>query len=237
MRCPACGAEPAATRRAVSELPLERCLRCGSEFLWPQPDEATSAAIYGQGYFDSWGLGDGEAQARRLKRATFRLRLALVADRLPRGARILDVGCATGFFLEEAAAQGFEPYGVEISEYGASICRERFGPGRIFHGRLEAATFADNPERLFEAVFLSDVLEHARDPGSLLAAVHAALVNRGVLVVTTPRADSMSRRLLGARWPHLKHEHLVYFSRRGLEGTLRRSGFARTRHARGYANE
>ncbi|MCZ9879996.1 hypothetical protein OFP68_14055 [Brachyspira hyodysenteriae] len=36
---------------------------------------------------------------------------------------------------------GFEPYGVEISEYSSSIAKKKFGEDRIYNGTLETAPF------------------------------------------------------------------------------------------------
>jgi hypothetical protein len=44
---------------------------------------------------------------------------------------ILDVGTATGFFLETATAAGFDAYGIERSEYAARIAASKFGVERI----------------------------------------------------------------------------------------------------------
>lgn len=155
-----------------------------------------------------------------MKARTFAARLAL-AEPLPPGARVLDVGCATGFFLDLVARRGAEPYGVEVSPYAARVAAARF-PGRIVCGELAGAGY---PAEMFHAVFLSDVVEHVLDPAALLREVFRVLRPGGCVVVTTPDAESPGARLLGRHWYHLKEEHLVYFTRRALRYALARAGF------------
>lgn len=221
--CPLCAA--AATRRgSVGPHPRHRCAGCGAIFLWPQPDEATLAAIYGRHYYDAWGVGRDEAAARALKTATFAERLAELRDVLPAGGRVLDVGCATGYFLEAARAAGFEPYGVDLNAYGVAVCREKFGADRVWLGELESARF-DGLEGRFDAIFMSDLIEHVRDPAAVLDAARRWIAPHGLLVVTTPWTDALSHRLAGSRWLHYKPEHLFYFGERSMAGLLARTGW------------
>jgi SAM-dependent methyltransferase len=220
--CIACGA---ATRRrfAVGGHPLHVCPRCGLEFLHPQPDDAELARIYGRHYYDAWGQDDDGAAARALKMATFRRRIA--AAHLAPAARILDVGAGTGYFLEAARESGLDAYAVELSDYGAARCAAIVGAGRVHHGQLDDARFADFAPGLFDAVFMSDLLEHVRDPHATLAAAARRLAAHGVLVITTPWTGSLSHRLSGRRWLHYKPEHLFYFGAGNLPRLLARHGF------------
>jgi SAM-dependent methyltransferase len=196
------------------------------EFLWPQPDDEALSAVYGSHYYEAWGVSSNEPMVRMLKVATFRQRLAAILPRLPSRARVLDVGCATGYFLEAASDAGLEPYGVEISEFGAEASRAKVGAGRVFQGELEHAQFDGMPDGGFDAVFMSDLIEHVRDPRSTLDAARRRLNERGVLVVTTPWTASFSRRFAGRRWLHYKPEHLYYFGPENLSMLLGQCGFA-----------
>jgi SAM-dependent methyltransferase len=196
------------------------------EFLGPQPDEVALAAVYGSHYYEAWGVSSNEPMVRMLKVATFRQRLAAILPLLPSRARVLDVGCATGYFLEAAREEGLEPYGVEISEFGAEESRARIGAGRVFQGELEYAHFDGMPDQGFDAVFMSDLIEHVRDPRSTLNAARRQLKERGLLVVTTPWTASLSRRFAGRRWLHYKPEHLYYFGPKNLSMLLGQCGFS-----------
>ncbi|MBF0607100.1 MAG: class I SAM-dependent methyltransferase [Magnetococcales bacterium] len=185
-----------------------RCLACNLIFVNPQPTDEQLRGIYTQQYYASWGLGTDYDSVREMKVATFDT-LLKIAERYFSGGKVLDVGCATGFFLEAASHKGFSAYGVELSEYSASIARDRFGSDRVFHGSLEGAGYEDG---FFDAVFMIDLIEHIKDVNALLREVYRILRVGGVLVIVTPDIKSVTFRLMGRHWPHFKTEHLFYFS-------------------------
>src|SRR5262245_46972880 len=102
-----------------------RCADCSLERIDPQPSDATLAAIYGEQYYDAWGLQVDAGQVERMKMGTFRRIIASV-DSLRPGVRVLDCGAATGFLMAAARDAGYEPYGVELSEFGGQKIAERF---------------------------------------------------------------------------------------------------------------
>lgn len=204
---------------------FERCRACAFERIEPQPSDDQLAAIYGRHYYDAWGLREDAHSVARLKRATFDRRMLRLAD-LPRGARVLDCGAATGLGMEAIAAAGFEPFGVELSDYGATEIATRFGPASVFHGQLQAARFPQLPDPPFAAVVMYDFLEHVRDPRGVLLHAATLLSPGGRLLVCTPCTGTLTHRAMGSGWSHYKVEHLHYFNRANLARLLDDCGFA-----------
>ncbi|HEY4110216.1 class I SAM-dependent methyltransferase [Puia sp.] len=254
--CPLCGSK---RTKARFFLPgggvVNRCRDCTVEFLSPQPDDTRLNQIYSESYYAAWGLSgqqDNDA-TRSMKRATFRLRLNLIRRHLQPAAasatnspaatssarqsspdpatrpRILDVGCATGYFLELAEEEGFQPFGVEYSAYAAARASLRFGAGAIFQGTLEQSSF---PAASFSAIAMSDLLEHVRSPLTTLTCAETLLTPGGILLIMTPDTSSRSRWLMGHRWTHYKPEHLFYFNRRCLTWLANRAGLRLTHFER-----
>ena len=202
---------------------LARCGGCGLTRADPQPSAAALDAIYTAGYFLGDETAEGRSRLRGLKRASARRYLAEIARyRGPHGGRLLEVGCGTGDFLAEARAAGYDVAGVEVSAAAAAEALTAAEGASVTVGELSAAAF---PPGTFDVCVLWDVLEHARDPVELLRSVHAVLRPGGVVALATPSLDSWSARLLGRRWMEFKTEHLFYFDRGTLEGTLWRAGF------------
>ena len=201
-------------------LPLRECSRCG--FVFASRDALPDLTSL---YLE---LDDPEytssAHARRRQMAHL-LRWAL--RDVPRPARLLDVGAASGILLEEALNLGFEAVGVEPSKHLAAQGR---GAGLEVHeGSLPHAALSG--ER-FDVVTIVDVIEHVDDPLGLLAQCHRHLVRGGLLLVVTPDRRSVAARILGRRWWHRRLAHVCYFDRTTLTQALTRSGFEPVRWAR-----
>lgn len=200
------------------------CGACGLEFMSPPPAPEEVASLYNESYYDSWGLDGCEDATERMKHDTFNDKLDAIEKFMPGKGRILDIGCATGFFLDAARQRGWDPYGVELSEYSSGIARRKIGGDRIITGRVEEAAFND---AAFDAIIMTDVIEHVCDVRSFLLEVTRILKPGGVISITTPNPASLSCRLLGKNWPHYKLEHLMYYTPEALELLLAPMGYGR----------
>jgi 2-polyprenyl-3-methyl-5-hydroxy-6-metoxy-1,4-benzoquinol methylase len=225
-RCEVCGSPAFDALFDKADHHFTRCRECGLERISPQPTDATLARIYGEHYYDAWGLGDeGAASVAALKKRTFGYVLGKLPPELA-GGRLLDCGAATGFLVEVAAARGYAPYAIELSEFGANAIADKIGRDRVHCGEIETARFADAGPGDFDVVTMCDYIEHVRDPRRTLGLARGLLRDHGALAITTPDAGSPSRRLLRTGWTHYKVEHLYYFNRKNLERLLRDAGFS-----------
>lgn len=163
----------------LSSLRIVRCLRCGLVYVNPQEDINTIYQKYCNLKDDVYV---SEENGRRL---AARIILKKIA-RLARRGKILDIGCATGFLLDEARKMGFDAYGVEISRWAAQFCRQQFNLN-IFEGLLKEAEF---PYNFFDAVVMVDSIEHLTNPKRTLEEIRRILKPGGILVISTPDMDS-----------------------------------------------
>ena len=148
---------------------------------------------------------------------------------LPQGkARILDVGCAAGYFLRVMAEKGHEVRGVEVSEAIAARAVEHLGTERVHIGTLDSVP-ADKPgydKGSFDLVTMWDVIEHVPDPKQLLEEAKAMLRPDGHLILETQNVDSRFATLLGLKWHHFKHqEHIFHFNPDTVRRVLEQAGF------------
>ena len=91
----------------------------------------------------------------------FEDRLADLGDRVTPG-RLLDVGCSCGYFMEVAAARGFDVHGVEFSPGAIAAARPASG-----HASSRAA-LEDMPDNgVFDVVSAFDLIEHVPDPSGV----------------------------------------------------------------------
>jgi 2-polyprenyl-3-methyl-5-hydroxy-6-metoxy-1,4-benzoquinol methylase len=217
--CPLCGGTTIQKKYANAQLPVWHCV-CGAVFLSPFPSADELKEIYRETYYETWGLAaDNEDGPRQMKLRTFTARLNKISQFL-RAGKVLDVGCATGYFLEAAKNKGWDIYGVELSEYSSRLAQKKFG-SRIFTGTLEEAHFADET---FDLITLSDLLEHIQDLDAFMREIVRILKPAGLLMLVTPNAASLSCRMMGAKWSHYKAEHLHYFTPVTIKTLLKKSG-------------
>ena len=236
--CIACGTQPRRSLRLTNEHALLRCPKCGLG--WWEWADFEPAELYGQGYFQSaeccQGYNDYAALEPGLRR-TARDRLERIdsvgpgwdQSNVTRPARrLLDIGCGTGVFLDEAVQFGWEVEGLEVSEYAANVARRR--NLRVQSGAIETANFA---AASYDCITLWDVIEHLRDPAGVLASAAAALRPGGVLALSTGDLNATVARLSGRRW-HLftLPEHLFFFTTASLRALLARVGLTVARVTR-----
>ena len=198
------------------------CTDCKTSFLDPMPRVEEIRAIYSADYYKAWGMEAGETtEVASMKKMTFAKRIQDIRQHV-RSGKILDVGTASGFFLEVARDAGFEPFGIELSEYSGAIAARKFGGDHIHIGTLETAPF---PAGTFDAIAMSDLLEHVPDPIEVLRLANRLLKPGGVLLIMTPNTRSLSSRVMGKNWTHYKLEHLNYSNPGSMEVMARNTGF------------
>ena len=213
-KCPLCRsvARPLAEHLAEG-FKLRKCVSCGLAFHTEFSNEQGLRDYYTQYY------GEDNLAFSPITEARFQ---SLVSTFEPYRAtnRILDVGCGSGHFLKVAIAMGWSAYGTEIAS-GAFDQLERLGINS-FCGRLESANYADE---FFDVVYCSEVIEHLIDPGSLLREIARVVKPGGLLYLTTPNFNSLSRRLLASKWRVFSKEHICYFTPGSLARALGEAGF------------
>src|SRR5262245_32767670 len=98
--CRACGSTSTVVKYVVNALPLCRCATCGSLTTDTVMDTAAAEDFYSSDYFRGGDYSDYRGSEVFLKDNFGRF-----ADRLrslSTGGRLLEVGCAYGFFLDIA---------------------------------------------------------------------------------------------------------------------------------------
>jgi len=135
---------------------------------------------------------------------------------------LLDVGCAAGFFLDEARKRGWNVAGVELSPDMAGHARARLGL-EVHVGSFGNVELAP---RSFDTVTMWDYVEHSVDPAGDLRRAATLLVPGGLLALSTGDVASVAARLAGSRWHLLTpRHHNFFFTRASLERAVRDAGF------------
>jgi 2-polyprenyl-3-methyl-5-hydroxy-6-metoxy-1,4-benzoquinol methylase len=182
--------------------------------------------LYTKTYFQNtnssvFGYDDYLADEEKIRK-TFKKRLRRIEDYKKKG-NILDLGCATGFFLDEAKKRGFRVNGVELSAFAASYANTKLKIS-VKNSDILSASFKP---KSFDVITMWDVIEHIPNPQETLKKIYSWLKDDGVLVFATPDVGSIPARLTGYRWIgyKLSDEHLSYFSLETLTKLLEKAGF------------
>jgi len=175
-----------------------------------------------QDYFNHYArLNDLTPKGRRLH---WRYNRQIFAPFLPKNkkAKILDVGCAAGQFIEWLEQDlGYEDVrGIERDSRLASFAAE-CGIDRVEVCDLRAWS---NPE-MFDSIFLKDVLEHIPTGEHLDALRYLArkLSPDGCLVLRVPNANST----FAARHRYIDATHFRSYTEHSLRSELEQTGFSR----------
>ena len=209
---------------------LVRCASCG----FGQPEALPALPRYFDRMYDQqWSPAWVEEEfAATYKDLIFRRILDELAFRVPPARRrLLDIGAHAGRFMHLAQARGWTVEGIELNPRTAAYAEAR--TGAAVH-RVNAHTLALDGHR-YDAVVLTDVLEHIPEPRVLLAALAGLLDPGGIVAVKVPNG---SAQLTKERWLSRLTAHRVsvadnlvhvnQFTPGSLRLALERAGFKRS---------
>ena len=213
--------QPAEEAYQVRGFRILRCPRC--RLLWTQvgrdhdPDSVyTEAYFQGKipdGYFDYIG-------SEAFLKQEYHARLSVIRAYQPQG-HLLEVGCASGGFLQEARLY-YQVQGIDVSEFAVRAARAKGLD--VSCGHLETA---GTLRPTYDVIVMFDTIEHLADPLSTLRAVHEHLRPSGSLFITTGDSRSILARLMRSRWRLMTPpQHLWFFDNRNIALMLERIGFA-----------
>jgi SAM-dependent methyltransferase len=211
-----------------SRLALCRCAQCG--FAQPAAVPALPRyfdRMYDQRWSDDWIRGEFEAD---YKDFIFKEILDSLGSRLDSGRRrLLDVGAHAGRFVSLARDAGWTAEGLELNPKTAAYAARRTGaPVRQLN--VHDAGVGD---KAYDAITMTDVLEHIPDPVRVLTRTAALLAPGGWIAVKVPCGPSQlfketwRGRILSRYRPTIADNlvHVSHFSPGSLRGALERAGF------------
>jgi SAM-dependent methyltransferase len=130
-------------------------------------------------------------------------------------ARLLDLGCGTGFTLTQLPA-GARAIGLDYSRAALALARRRAGRADLVRGSAYALPFADAS---FDAVLALDVLEHLERDRDAARELRRVLAPGGAAIVTVPAFEA----LWSAHDEALDHHRRYRLAE--IEAVLRDAGF------------
>jgi SAM-dependent methyltransferase len=168
------------------------------------------------------------AEGHPLARGDFRVARRLLREAFPKGGTILDVGCASGYFLDSLGDK-WEKHGLEILHLAVQRARARGGIN-VHECGISSAGFAGQS---FDVVCSFDVVEHLAEPMRFFLEARRILKPSGLLLVGTGDSRSLAARMSGSRWTYLCiPEHVCFFNSPSFRKGLSKAGFSNVKFKR-----
>ncbi len=202
---------------------ISRCKGCGHIYYGIEHTDEEIERLYSHGYFFGEEYSDYVAD-RKTASKNFRLRVKVLKRFLDasKHKRLLEIGCAYGFFLEEAKEYFTSVKGIDVSKEAVSYAKDR-----LFLD-VESDEFLkhDYKGQKFDCVCMWDTIEHLKRPDLYIEKIGQLTDKGALLALTTGDIASFSARMMKSKW-RLIHPptHIHYFSEKSLAKLLERGGF------------
>ncbi len=190
------------------------CNNCTHEFCSPIPQD------FARNYED---VVDNEYLKHSNSREKTAEKILTHLKRIKPHGRLIDIGCATGDFLNIAKTKSnYDVFGLEPSIWASTIALNR---GLRIHQEFLENFSSKNPIQ-FDIVTCWGVIEHFVNPKKETINMVNILKPGGILALWTGDVSSITSRLLGRRWWYWQGQHIQYFSKKSLRKLLLDSGFS-----------
>ncbi len=159
-----------------------RCPECEITFVDPQPDVQTLNDFYNGMYSDLAAAYD--EQKMQWARDSMQGYLKQI-KRLGIGEKnnFIDLGGGLGYYSKAAVENGLNVTLVESDPVSVKFAAEKLGLENIIKQNLYDFLSQDN--KLYDFVFLRQVIEHVTDPDKLINGISKLIAPGGILVIET----------------------------------------------------
>lgn len=200
---------------------LMKCENCGLLFIDPQPVWEELSAHYPKEYHAYLRKDSRITDLLREFGLRKRVKSILRRTSVQKGS-LLDVGCATGDFLQAfRAISDWDVIGLEIVPEAVSAARAK-GLSIIEKDLADASLEGGS----FDVITLWDVLEHMPDPARILQICYGLLKPGGTLVLKCPDPAGKEAKLFEESWIGFEApQHLFGFPKPVLFSKLKEIGF------------
>ncbi|MEL7002229.1 MAG: class I SAM-dependent methyltransferase [Bacteroidota bacterium] len=192
-----------------------QCDRCNLLYTNPRPHLKDIGSFYeSQDYISHHNTSKSISDVlyKMVRSYTLRSKVSLVRKYQNTGS-LLDIGCGTGFFLNKAAKNGLNSYGVEPNKTARDLARTT--------GITVQKDFDDYKDHTFDIITMWHVLEHVYDLNSFLIKLNRALNTNGTIFIAVPNSDSYDAKHYGKHWAAYDlPRHLYHFNQHTFRSTI-----------------
>jgi len=114
-----------------------------------------------------------------------------VLRNVPKGSSVLDVGCGTGTLGAELRKKNCTVFGIEYSKESADLASKRLN--KVILSDIESEI--PKIDRKFDVIIFADVLEHLKNPETVLKSYLRFIKPSGIVVISLPNIANWTIRL------------------------------------------
>lgn len=228
--CPICGSKKQKlylkTRDyflTQEEFKITECQKCGFHFTNPRPQKEFLAPYYkSEEYFSHRSTKSSLVGFlyQRVRKYTLRKKYQLISS-YKSGDYILDIGCATGQFLNEFRRRGWNCSGIEPDEKARKYANKKFGLKAYDEDQM--VSFEDHS---FDVISMWHVLEHVSDLEQRVKDLRRLIKDNGCIFIALPNIDSWDAKHYQEYWAGLDvPRHLYHFRKEDVENLFISHGF------------
>ena len=204
---------------------IYECQRCDTSFSLPMIDASNiyeniyknSERIPGYNRYDFY-----HKKVKKVKKpleylakseeAYWAVREALSINEI--SGKILEVGSGLGYLTYSLRKEGFDAIGLDISKNAVFHAINSFGNHYLCE---DVNKYADDNEGEYDAIILTEVIEHLNDPITFLKSLTKMLRIGGIIILTTPNKTFFSNSDNFSWITDLPPVHYFWFSEKSMK--------------------
>ncbi len=216
--CPLCGEKKHSRKIEVKFgmiAMVAECPTCRLVFQTPRPSPEASRAYMNW----RWRSSDPYVADKRIQMDRAMRQLSFVKTLIEKPSKLLDFGAGAGSFVRTALDNGWTAIGVELSDSA------RLRAKQVYDVELMESV----PHDTYDVVTMWDVIEHLREPVSVLRVIRDHLTPGGVVFLETANYENWTRLAARDQWGLYLFDHQFYFSPYSLQRMLTEARYAEFR--------
>ncbi len=169
---------------------IVRCPQCRLVSVCPLPSDQVIFQVY-QGLYSNREKFDGIDQ-QKLERAKFSFKeydKEIRRINQERGRKFLDVGGGMGYYSKAAELQGMESTLLDLDHQSVTFANKQLEISHAYQTNIE--NFQEKTSEQFDVVFIRHLIEHYKNPATLINAASKLLSKDGVIILETPNSNSI----------------------------------------------
>lgn len=204
-KCPICFSNKKKKYMVRQDLTYTSCQKCDLIYSEEQPKD-TNDVYSNDNYRDTQISAYDKSRKFRIK--NFAVERIKILKKYKKSGSLLDVGCGTGWFMEEARKH-YEVTGIEHSDSIRLWLKKKFN--------ISSFKVIHDLKKKFDIITAFDVIEHVTNPLDFLNNLKNKLKKNGIILIYTPNADSLGFSFLKEKNNLLCVDHLFCFNQKSFE--------------------